>query len=518
MSESQPRRFLTFSRWPHSATITVSGSRPADGSDYSTRSAGCWCASRPAPADRSDTLDARMSVSSRREGAADPSTPPPNPQPAAPPPPLDHTDRFRLREELRRALDFVRSPLPWRPGDKPTEREWCAEHGLLEGEYASGMGPRWAEEISRLAVILHSRLKGWPRDRHAPDDESLMVWELFEGLVRIVDAKEEMQLAAMRDRLPPPNTLGKDRLRTLSILGDVLKSTPAGFERFKAALRNVVEAILSGSPAASCEGSEPTPAANSSPPSAPPVEAERVVLSLLANRFRVGSSVVTWKLVYDTLLQAGFPVRDQRRLVRQTLAALHLEGAVEPIHKPPRHNPYPMVIFEGENEPDEWRILPRAVSLAAEMGKGTPQTDTGERAPIHLLQDGEQPHHREVTATSTAGTDKTATENRKQDSKTPPPNGPFDDLRDAGNTLKLKGKMAAVVRLLCERAGRVPLVDLALECEWATNADENSAVYVNSWNSLRYDLNKKLKKHGWRLVQHDLCAVAERLKPSAGKS
>jgi hypothetical protein len=148
--------------------------------------------------------------------------------------------------------------------------------------------------------------------------------------------------------------------------------------------------------------------------------------------------------------------------------------------------------------------------------KRAPQTDTGERAPDDRSQDVEQPHHRQATATSGANTDRSATENGKPDSKGPP-SGPFDDLRDASQALKLKGKMATVVRLLCERAGCVPLADLALECEWATTADENSAVYVNSWNSLRCDLNKKLKKHGWRLVQHDLCAVAERLKPSAGK-
>ncbi len=150
-------------------------------------------------------------------------------------------------------------------------------------------------------------------------------------------------------------------------------------------------------------------------------------------------------------------------------------------------------------------------------GKRAPQTDTGKRAPTDPLQDDGQPRHRDATATSTAGTDKTATEHRKQDSKETPPDGPFDDLRDAGKRLKLKGKMAAVVRLLCERAGSVPLADLALECEWVTTADENSAVYVNSWNSLRHDLNQKLKTHSWRLVQRDMCAVAVRLKPSAGK-
>jgi hypothetical protein len=111
------------------------------------------------------------------------------------------------------------------------------------------MGPRWADEISRLAVILHTRLKGWPPDRHCPDDESRMVWELFERLVRKCNEQEERELAAMQKRPSPPNHLVEDHKRVCDLLSDVLRSTPAGFERFKTALRNVVESMLSDVPA-----------------------------------------------------------------------------------------------------------------------------------------------------------------------------------------------------------------------------------------------------------------------------
>ena len=159
---------------------------------------------------------------------------------------LDHTDRFRLRSELQRALDFVRSPIPWRAGDPRSESEWCAEHGLAEGDYSSRMGPLWVDEISRLAVMLHTRMKGWPALRHRPDDESCMVWELFDRLVRRCDELEQQGLAHLQKQPQPPNHVVEDRKRTLEIIGDVLQSTQADFERFKTALRNVVESLLSG--------------------------------------------------------------------------------------------------------------------------------------------------------------------------------------------------------------------------------------------------------------------------------
>lgn len=158
---------------------------------------------------------------------------------------LTPNDRFRLREELQRALDFVRSPIPWRAGDTRSEQEWCAEHGMREGDSPAAMGPCWAKEISRLAVNLHTRLKGWPAQRHCPDDESRMVWELFERLVRADEIEGEMELAVMQKLRPSPKTIGQERYRVYSILGDVLRATPAGFERFKAALWGVVEPLLS---------------------------------------------------------------------------------------------------------------------------------------------------------------------------------------------------------------------------------------------------------------------------------
>jgi hypothetical protein len=187
-----------------------------------------------------------------------------NGRPAEPPPPassdrLSANDRFRLREELGHCLDFVSGPIP---SDPARRAEWCTEHGITEG-YASAMGPRWAEAISRLAVLLHSRLGGWPEGRYRPDDLSAMVWELFELSVRICDAQDCLAQARMQcgPGAPVVAELARrpvaDQMRVLEILGDVLRFTPAGFARFKEALRGVVESMLSDRPHLTVETESP---------------------------------------------------------------------------------------------------------------------------------------------------------------------------------------------------------------------------------------------------------------------
>ena len=90
----------------------------------------------------------------------------------------------------------------------------------------------------------------------------------------------------------------------------------------------------------------------------------------------------------------------------------------------------------------------------------------------------------------------------------PPANGPFTGLADVLGKLRLAGNERDIVQTLCERSGRVPLCDLATLCEWSTPFD-------GTWNAARMRLNKKLKKHGWRLFTHNREAVAEALKSSA---
>ena len=159
---------------------------------------------------------------------------------------LDAGDRFRLRGELDRVVQFVNSPIPWRNGDYRSNSEWCAENHIPEGDGAS-MGPHWAEEISRLAVMIHTRLGGgWPAYRCCPDDESVLVWEL---LVRLVDRdlkQETIRRAALRSEEPPSwtQTVGRDQERVCRIMIDVLRNTQSQFDRFKAALRSVVESML----------------------------------------------------------------------------------------------------------------------------------------------------------------------------------------------------------------------------------------------------------------------------------
>ena len=104
-----------------------------------------------------------------------------------------------------------------------------------------------------------------------------------------------------------------------------------------------------------------------------------VVLAMLAQRYLDGSTVVDWRPVEKALLDAGHPVLQERRLIRQTLNALTLVGAVEPIHKPPRpHDPHQRVFFADANEPDQWLIQPHVVALAQSRCKEAPPAEEPE--------------------------------------------------------------------------------------------------------------------------------------------
>ena len=92
------------------------------------------------------------------------------------------------------------------------------------------------------------------------------------------------------------------------------------------------------------------------------------------------------------------------------------------------------------------------------------------------------------------------------------PQGMVEDIAPKSNhellklseQLKLIGKQARVLNALAEHNCRIALVDLAINVEW-------QSPYLGTWNSMKTTLNKKLKRHGWRIRQHDMCAVAERL-------
>jgi hypothetical protein len=86
----------------------------------------------------------------------------------------------------------------------------------------------------------------------------------------------------------------------------------------------------------------------------------------------------------------------------------------------------------------------------------------------------------------------------------------LDGLRTAAKALQLKGKQATIIEMLCDAGGKVPLANLAVECNWDTPC-------TNTWNSTRDKLNKKLKQYGYRLETFDMNAVAKRLPSSAPK-
>jgi hypothetical protein len=88
--------------------------------------------------------------------------------------------------------------------------------------------------------------------------------------------------------------------------------------------------------------------------------------------------------------------------------------------------------------------------------------------------------------------------------------GAFAALGAAAERLRLVGNERAIVNRLCERNGRVPLADLAALCEW-------SAPWDGTWNAARGRLNKKLRRHGWRLTTFNREAVAEPLPGGARK-
>jgi hypothetical protein len=87
--------------------------------------------------------------------------------------------------------------------------------------------------------------------------------------------------------------------------------------------------------------------------------------------------------------------------------------------------------------------------------------------------------------------------------------GPFGGLRAAAEQLRLKGNEATIVTTLCANDGRVPVKDLAVKMGWEPP--------YTPWNPARVRLNRKLKKHGWRIETHDGQAVAKLIETSARK-
>jgi hypothetical protein len=106
-------------------------------------------------------------------------------------------------------------------------RVWRQEHAVSEDEYAGQVGPQWAEELSRLAVMIDARLSvgGWPAVDPGAESLTQMVRELLDRLLRTNDAQNWMWIC--------------DRMRSL-----LRFSTPAEFERFKDTFRVVVRSII----------------------------------------------------------------------------------------------------------------------------------------------------------------------------------------------------------------------------------------------------------------------------------
>lgn len=71
---------------------------------------------------------------------------------------------------------------------------------------------------------------------------------------------------------------------------------------------------------------------------------------------------------------------------------------------------------------------------------------------------------------------------------------------------ELKGKERTIVAVLCRQGGRVPLADLAIACRWDTP--------VNTWNSARNRLNRKLRRYGWVFGTQDKCAIVKAIRPA----
>jgi hypothetical protein len=93
--------------------------------------------------------------------------------------------------------------------------------------------------------------------------------------------------------------------------------------------------------------------------------------------------------------------------------------------------------------------------------------------------------------------------------KRPEPETPFTRLKAVAKDLLLKGNELVIVNALADKGGTVPVKDLAVDLGWGPPYSE--------WNPARYRLNKKLRKHLWRLETEGGQAVAKPIQPSARK-
>ena len=90
---------------------------------------------------------------------------------------------------------------------------------------------------------------------------------------------------------------------------------------------------------------------------------------------------------------------------------------------------------------------------------------------------------------------------------TPLPEPPiYPDLLVLVGELGLKGDERALVEVVAA-SGRVSLADFAKTHGW-------DATYDNSWEGLQGRLNRKMRRHGWRLNREDSHAVPVRLPPA----
>jgi hypothetical protein len=93
----------------------------------------------------------------------------------------------------------------------------------------------------------------------------------------------------------------------------------------------------------------------------------------------------------------------------------------------------------------------------------------------------------------------------------------FAGLRAAAEELSLTGNEAKIIDRLCQGGGNAPLTDIASVCKWDVGAGKRGGAIIPQWNSARFRLNKKLRKHRWRLVTNGRNVYAKPYPKSARK-
>ncbi len=165
---------------------------------------------------------------------------------------LTATDRVRVNLHLERVLAFVPEPIPCGPDSATRTSEWCENLRVPAGDIHA-VTHAWREEFAHLAGHIEAACGGWQELPTGTDDMSCLAVELLNRSFRVSAAFWVFRRHRLSGTVPQAereeaarwNT--EDGLWVAEQLLNLLYATSEDFERFKAAIRNVVGRVLTAS-------------------------------------------------------------------------------------------------------------------------------------------------------------------------------------------------------------------------------------------------------------------------------